>query len=257
MYVPIRDESRPLNIKIPWDSNTARGFIIALIIIAVFLLLVPHFEFSPPEVRDASINIVPLEIISFGDGDGTGVSKGNLSEEGMKHQGKATNNPLEDASVAGATKIVKNATTDDVNNASNFIAKKELSSNEKSNNPSGSGSKNTGSPGGTPGGTGLGDKGSGPGAGLGLGDIEWGGGGNRTVLYKKLPKYPAGSNTNATIRIRFIVGTDGTVTSMVPLQKGDPMLEKAAMDALRQWRFNPLSVNKDMVGIITFTFRVS
>jgi TonB family protein len=44
---------------------------------------------------------------------------------------------------------------------------------------------------------------------------------------------------------------------MYPLQKGDPMLERSAMDALRQWRFNPLKSNTEMYGIITFTFRLN
>jgi len=52
------------------------------------------------------------------------------------------------------------------------------------------------------------------------------------------------------------VRKDGTVTSMVPLQKADPALEKAAMDALRQWRFNPIQEDIEMEGRIPFTFRL-
>jgi len=44
---------------------------------------------------------------------------------------------------------------------------------------------------------------------------------------------------------------------MYPLMKGDPALEKSAMEALRNWKFNPLKVDKVMEGIITFTFRLS
>jgi TonB family protein len=92
---------------------------------------------------------------------------------------------------------------------------------------------------------------------LGLGDIEWGGGGNRVVLFKKLPKYPPGVNTEAVIRIRFTVSPKGNVINAFPLQKGDPLLEKAALDAIKKWRFNPLKDDREMYGIITFTFRLS
>jgi TonB family protein len=258
MYVPLRDESLPLQIKIPWDNNTARGFVIALAILAIFLLLAPVVDLHINTIPDFNITTVPMDVLNFGEGDGTGISKGNLSKEGEAHKGEKPASELQDASIATKTRIVTNATSNDIDNASNFIPKKELASNQKNdNNAQGDAAKNIGNPNGTEQGTGIGNKGIGPGAGSGLGDIEWGGGGNRTVLYKKLPKYPSGVNTNARIKIKFIVGPDGTVTSMFPLQKGDPVLEKAAMDALRQWRFNRLSVNKDMSGIITFTFKVS
>jgi outer membrane biosynthesis protein TonB len=34
------------------------------------------------------------------------------------------------------------------------------------------------------------------------------------------------------------------------------VLERAAIEALRRWQFNPMSDGKEMVGFITFTFRV-
>jgi TonB family protein len=57
--------------------------------------------------------------------------------------------------------------------------------------------------------------------------------------------------------LKFTVSPEGVVTSIIPLQKGDPVLERSAIEALRQWRFNRLKENKEMYGIITFTFRVS
>ncbi len=102
---------------------------------------------------------------------------------------------------------------------------------------------------------GLGRFGSGAGRGQGYG-LEWGGGGNRVVLHKELPKYPAGMNTSTQIKIRFTVNPNGTVGVILPMQKGDPLLERAAIEALRRWQFNPLQETKEMVGFITFTFRV-
>jgi protein TonB len=87
-------------------------------------------------------------------------------------------------------------------------------------------------------------------------DIEWGGGGNRTVIYKVLPQYPRGHNVAGRVRLRFTVLPDGTVGLIVPLQRTDPLLERAAIEALRQWRFNPLPTATEMVGVITFTFEL-
>ncbi len=103
--------------------------------------------------------------------------------------------------------------------------------------------------------SGLGRFGTGSGKGTGYG-LEWGGGGNRVVLHKEMPKYPSGVNTSVQIKIRFTVLPNGSVGAMLPMQKGDPVLERAAIEALRRWQFNPLNDTKDMVGFITFTFRV-
>ncbi len=258
MYVPLRDESHPLQIKIPWDKNTARGFFAALVITFLMLLISPVWDYlAPPIPVTDRINTIPLELINFGEGDGTGISKGNLAEEGRAHKGKEPMSEMHDAEVAAKTKYNQDAVSADPDEASDFVPKSELSSDRKNDKDAGSGTRDVGTKDGTADGSGLGDKGSGPGLGQGIGPIDWGGGGNRTVLYKKLPQYPKGVNTSAEIKIRFTVSRDGTVISMVPLQKGDPALEQAAMKALKQWRFNPLQDDKTMYGIITFTFRLS
>jgi TonB family protein len=254
MYEPFKDESKPIDIKIPWDKNTARGFIIALVIVAILLLLAPVMYIPPPTKTNYEVSSIPIEILNFGNGDGTGRSKGNLSEEGIAYQGKKPLNVLEDAIVAANTQKSTNKPNIDPSSTSNLNPVNKMASNETNKNQNGWGQKNLGNPNGNPNGTGLGDKGSGKGLGSGLGDIEWGGGGNRTVLHKVLPDYPQGVSTNAQIKIKFSVAQDGTVLSMVPLQKGDPALERAAMNALRQWRFNPIKDNKEMYGIIPFTF---
>lgn len=258
MYVPLRDESKPLQIKIPWDRNTARGFFVALVIVFALLLLSPVWDYlTPPVPVTDRINTIPLELINFGVGDGTGLSKGNLADEGRAHKGQEPMSNMHDAEVAAKTKFNQNAITANPEDASSFAPKSELSSDRKNEKDAGSGTRDVGTKDGTADGTGLGDKGLGPGLGPGIGPIDWGGGGNRTVLYKKLPQYPSGVNTSAEIKIRFTVSKDGTVVSMVPLQKGDPALEQAAMKALKQWRFNPLTEDKMMYGIITFTFKLS
>ncbi len=258
MYVPYREDTQvQLKMKIPWDRFTARGFAIALaIVFSLFFLISVGFSDSSPQKPEQ--NLIPIGIINFGDGDGTGVSKGNLSREGASHKGAITLSDLHDAKIAANKRATPQEPVEDPENYQNLKAIDGAASNTKSkDNIEGNSTKNIGSPDGSPQGTGTGTTGFGPGAGLGLGDIEWGGGGNRVVLFKKLPKYPPGVNTEAQIRIRFTVRADGTVSTVFPLQKGDPLLEKAAMDALRKWRFNPLKDDKEMYGIITFTFRLS
>ena len=256
MYVSTRHENADsINFKIPWDKNTAKGFVGAVLILSLILFLFSLFKIAPPIVHQVEITTIPLEILNFGAGDGTGKSKGNLTEEGTLNKGKSVKSELEDAQKANQGKNQKNIKSQDPDNASNYIPKNNLASKDNSN---GSNNSNTGNKTGSSNGTGLGEKGSGAGKGLGYGDIEWGGGGNRIVLQKKLPVYPPGVNTSAQIKIRFVVLPDGTVSpNMIPLQKGEPILEKAAMDALRQWRFNKLNDNKEMSGIITFTFKLS
>lgn len=248
-----------INLKFPWDSNTARGFGISVAITFLCVLLSPLFYIEPPSAaRNFEIKTIPLELLNFGDGDGTGVSKGNLTKEGKAFQGKAPASELEDAKIAAKTRIEKSVSDIDPMQTQNLNPVRELATAEKGK-PSerGDASRNVGNPSGSPEGYGLGEEGYGKGKGLGFGDIEWGGGGNRIVLYKKLPTYPPGVNTAAQIKIRFVVLADGTVGSTMPMQKGDPALERAAIEALRQWRFNPLKEHKEMVGIITFTFKLS
>lgn len=259
MFVSSRYETdTSIQFKLPWDKNTARGFTIAVLISLLFLWLLNIAGWVQPKVHEYTIQTVPIELLNFGPGDGTGMSKGNLTQEGEAHKGKTPNSILEDAKIASETKYDKNALIQDPDNAGNYIPKNTLSSDSKDKlSQTGSDNRNTGSQNGNPYGTGLGDKGYGKGKGLGFGDIEWGGGGNRIVLVKKVPSYPPGVNTAAQIKIRFTVLPDGTVSKMVPLQKADPRLEKAAMDALRQWRFNPLNRNVEMVGVIPITFQLN
>ena len=88
--------------------------------------------------------------------------------------------------------------------------------------------------------------------------IEWTGG-DREKLRGDLPSYPQGLNKSAIIGIRFFVLPDGTVGRMIPLQKGVAALESLTLQALKNWRFNPLPSNAPQIqqqGIVNFIFRV-
>lgn len=252
---PNFEENTALQIQLPWDSNTARGFGIALVIVLLLLLFAQFWNINKAHVRTIEFNSVPLVLLNFGDGDGTGISKGNLTKEGASRKGDIAQSALEDAATPALTKQVRNAAENDPNNISNPIPVKELSSATKvSGSEQGAGTRDIGTNDGISDGSGLGSRGSGKGKGYGFGDIEWGGGGNRIVLHKPLPKFPAGVNTNAELKFRFTVMPDGTVGRIIPLQKADPRLETAALSALRQWRFNVLKEDIVMEGVIPLSF---
>ncbi len=253
MYQPRYEENPTVQFKIPWDINYARSFAIAVTLVLSIIMFSSIFEIKKAHVRETQINTIPLTILNFGDGDGTGMSKGNLSKEGALHKGQQTSSILQDASVSAKTKFDKNAVSQKENAVPRAVD--QLASADRSNDvEKGNAKSNIGSLDGSIDGTGLGTRGTGPGKGLGFGDIEWGGGGNRIVLQKIVPKFPSGVNTNAEIRIKFTVLPDGTVGRIIPLQKADPRLEKAALDALRQWRFNALKTDIVMEGIIPLSF---
>jgi hypothetical protein len=253
---PEYERETAVQIKIPWDLNTARGFGVSLTIILLFLLIAPMMYLAPAADRNLPVNSVPLMLLNFGDGDGTGKSKGNLTKEGAARKGMQSTSPLEDANLPAKTKLNPKAAQEMDYSAGTPKPVDKLASTSKNKNESeiGTGTKDIGSSNGVTDGQGLGTRGTGKGKGSGFGDIEWGGGGNRIVLNKPLPKFPSGVNYNAELKFKFTVLPDGTVGRIVPLQKADPRLEAAALAALRQWRFNVLKQDVVMEGIIPLTF---
>ena len=75
---------------------------------------------------------------------------------------------------------------------------------------------------------------------FGLFDIEWGGTGKRKIYSYNIPAYPAGVSKEIDVKLRFSILPDGTVGRIFPLIKADTRLETAAINSLRQWRFEPL-----------------
>lgn len=88
--------------------------------------------------------------------------------------------------------------------------------------------------------------------------IEWAGS-PREKIRGNLPTYPKGIYKTAVIRLRFNVFPNGTVGEIMPLQKGSTILENNAINALKEWLFNPLEKNAPQVlqeGIITFIYKL-
>lgn len=250
------DSEEYISFKLPFDKPTYTSWLLAVLIMLLLMLLAPFVELDPPKPIELQRNPITIELLSFGYGDGTGGNKGNLAEEGKSVKGKESTNQLADAQVA-AKSNKQTTSTLEPDQTSRLKPSSNIATNEKDDKDiAGTDRRSIGKDDGDVFGSGLGDKGFGKGAGHGFGDIDWGGGGNRIVIYKKVPEYPPGVNASGTIRIQFTVLRDGTVDKMFPLEKADPRLEKAAMDALRQWRFNPIQENIVQVGIITLTFKL-
>jgi len=246
-------DSPSVQIRFEWNPNAVRGFIVAVIIMSIILLVSMCTSYSPPEAYTVKTT-TPVTLLILGEGDGTGARKGNLSQEGASQRGQETQNPLQDAqrssSSVGKTQVA------DPNQSARLIATKDVGKDGKPHDGDAA-DRTVGSKDGSDDGTGLGWVGSGPGKGLGYGDIDWGGGGNRTVVSKVLPKFPPGT-LNTEVKLRFRVLADGTVSLVWPVRRGgNPKVDQEAMRVLKQWRFNKLSSGVEMEGTITFVFKNS
>jgi len=75
------------------------------------------------------------------------------------------------------------------------------------------------------------------------------------------PQYPSiavQTRTEGTVRLRAIISRDGRITSL-DVVSGHPFLVKAALDAVRQWRYRPTMLNGEPVEVetsITIIFRL-
>ena len=252
-----RLETEQVQFSFPWDKFTFRGFVVAITITIVALLIFSWLtiKLDPPRVYQPP-QTVPIVLLSIGPGDGTGASKGNLTQEGAAQKGAEVKNPLQDAQSQGST-VKGQVNPADPMTTTNLTPINKMTGESNNTNSNDWGASSIGTKNGSANGTGLGDKGNGKGKGLGWGDIDWGGGGNRIVESKKEPTCPAGTQLGARITMKFTVLPDGSVSNVYPVVKGVPALEEAARTALKKWRFNKISQNINMEGKITFVFRLN
>jgi protein TonB len=90
-------------------------------------------------------------------------------------------------------------------------------------------------------------------------EIDFGGKGMRKIYSYSLPEYPEGVSKEIDVKLRFTILADGTVGKILPLIKADTRLELAAINSLRQWRFEPITENGKAVqqnAVIVFPFRL-
>ena len=90
-------------------------------------------------------------------------------------------------------------------------------------------------------------------------EIDFGGKGTRKIYSYSLPAYPEGVSKEIDVKLRFTILPDGTVGKIFPLIKADARLELAAINSLRQWRFEPLPSGTKQIEqtvVITFPYRL-
>lgn len=82
---------------------------------------------------------------------------------------------------------------------------------------------------------------------------------NGKAISKPAPAYPAvakAARASGTVRVEIVVGQDGDVVSARALS-GHPLLQEAAVNAVRQWKFAPTRLSGVPVkvsGVVTVNF---
>lgn len=74
-----------------------------------------------------------------------------------------------------------------------------------------------------------------------------------SLIYKLQPQYPAIARTihlQGTVYLRAIIATDGTVRQLEVIS-GNPILANPALEAVRQWRYQPTRLNGEPVEVET------
>jgi protein TonB len=73
------------------------------------------------------------------------------------------------------------------------------------------------------------------------------------LIFGPKPAYPPlarTSRTQGTVRIQAVIARDGTIRNL-QLVSGPPLLVAVAMEAVRQWRYQPTLLNGEPVEVIT------
>jgi protein TonB len=115
----------------------------------------------------------------------------------------------------------------------------------------------------------------GVGAGGGTGDLVQGGGGNGQILrpggnvtvpvnlVRVDPAYPqpaVAAKLEGTVILECIIGRDGSVREPRVVRSAHPILDRAAVDSVRRWRFRPATLNGEPVDVyfhLTVRFALS
>jgi periplasmic protein TonB len=73
------------------------------------------------------------------------------------------------------------------------------------------------------------------------------------LIYKPEPEYPPlakMARIQGTVRLEAIIAKDGTIQDLKVLS-GHPLLVKAALDAVKRWRYQPTLLNGEPVEVVT------
>ncbi len=73
------------------------------------------------------------------------------------------------------------------------------------------------------------------------------------LIYQVRPTYPPlakQARIQGTVRLQAVIARDGSIQNLV-LASGHPLLVPSAMDAVRQWRYSPTTLNGETVEVLT------
>jgi TonB family protein len=75
----------------------------------------------------------------------------------------------------------------------------------------------------------------------------------RNLINRKQPAYPEAARqarVQGTVKMHVVLAQDGSVKA-IEIVSGDPLLQQAAMDAVKQWRYKPFLLNGQPVEVDT------
>lgn len=220
------------------EQSQKNSYFISIIIHVIIAVIFYFVTFSPGESEEEYVTV------GFGSGfaGGAGRVVNNIDPNPEKKKELETKKEEKDVKLPEA----KNTDNDNISIAKDKKnEKKDKKTNEEKNledfvNQSGQGIEGAGA------------------GSLGF-EIDFGGKGIRRIYSYTLPAYPEGVAKEIDVRIKFSILPDGSIGKIMPLIKADARLESAAINSLRQWRFEPLPNNAKQIEqsvIITFPFRL-
>jgi len=216
--------------------------VVHILTFVLFLLINMSFDYAPNEFVE----------LSFGNSEGPGSSGGKGNQIDLLRKITVSNQPEttkeENRQVNEVNlPVAKNTSEENIIKPADTDKKIDQQVNEKIVDQNNSEVTTSG----------LGNEGEGEG-GMGF-DIDWGGRGTRKIYSFILPQYPEGVKKEVNIKLQFTILPDGTVGTIIPKMKADTRLENAAINSLRQWRFEALSSNQRQVeqnAVIVFPYRL-
>jgi protein TonB len=230
----------------PSKKNTGVSYVISIVLhsVAVILLLVINlsFDYSSSDYVELAFGISEEEGSSGAEGNQIDQIE-EISENSQENKTENNNEEVTDVELpqtenTSKDNIIKPADDEkEISEESSEISTDTVTSNVSS--------------------TGQGNEAEGEGS-FGF-DIDWGGKGTRKIYSFILPQYPEGVKKEVNIKLQFTILPDGTVGQIIPKIKADTRLENAAINSLRQWRFEALSVNQKQIeqtAIIVFPYRL-
>jgi protein TonB len=230
----------------PSKKNSSLSYTISIVLhtIAVLVLLAINlsFDYSPSDFVELSFGISD----EYGSSGAEGNKIDQIEEISENSEVNKTENKSEEVT---DVELPESESTSDDNITKPADDDKEISE-ESSEISTETVTSNVSS-------TGQGNEAEGDGS-FGF-DIDWGGRGTRKIYSFILPQYPEGVKKEVNIKLQFTILPDGTVGTIIPKIKADTRLENAAINSLRQWRFEALSTGQqqmEQTAIIVFPYRL-